>query len=295
MIGTMHTKHFAAHKPQDVYKIVLEHKVSVVFLDVDDTLLAPKSATLRQNVQKNNPTALYTKEESEILEVARLLQGPYCVIDAIKADPTFSSEEKQERIAAVRSRLSQLVHEDWPETINRLKEKCAVYGCTTMDTGSCGKEGAPYYIPSVPEWRWAGLNNLGISFSLTPTEAKLGESSGPCFFKGIILTGKDLTGKNYTKPQAIDALWPDLPKEKILCLIDDRKSVLDAFSSWLIQTKRPGLTIHYKGITKLDNTPSDPELSAWQRQRFWHKAQWFEDEEAYEEMKFLKHTQESEI
>ena len=52
-----------------------------------------------------------------------------------------------------------LIDEEWVEVINKLKEKFPVYGLTQMNTGAFGN------IPSMQDWRYKELKELGTEFS----------------------------------------------------------------------------------------------------------------------------------
>nr|WP_238528399.1 DUF2608 domain-containing protein [Rickettsia honei] len=151
-----------ADSAEKVYDLIIKNAPTraSIFIDVDDTLITPKSKTFKQ--------------------------PPYNqIIDRIKENKS-SYDNYEEIISNWRlQRKVILIDEEWVEVINKLKEKFSVYGLTQMNTGAFGN------IPSMQDWRYKELKELGIEFS---DNEKLviynsGQKDDAISYKGIFITG----------------------------------------------------------------------------------------------------------
>lgn len=127
---------------------------TIIFLDIDDTIITPKSKAFRAGNQNT-------------------------LIDEIKKDKK-SYANYGEIISNWRlQRKPMLLDPGWPGILESMKTKFKVYGLTKMDTGRCGN------IPSMEKWRYQELQRLGIEFSAS-NEISDQDSN---FYRGIFFTG----------------------------------------------------------------------------------------------------------
>ena len=169
-------------------KIMSLKNTSLIFLDIDDTIITPTSKTLR------------TK--------------PYrTMIDDIKKDratyPNFEEIISRWRL----QRKVMLLDNKWPDVIKTIKKQFKVYGLTKMDIGKCGS------IKSIEKWRYQELKRFNMTFSDNDKILPF-EKDGFSFYKGIFFTGKN------TKSRTINHYFDHLQTDTIV-LVDDRKENLD--------------------------------------------------------------------
>jgi hypothetical protein len=100
-----------------------------IFIDVDDTLITPRSKTFR--------AAPYNK-----------------LIDEIKANKHLYNNYETIVSNWRLQRQSMLLDEAWPEVLQKLKQKFPVFALTKMDVGSFGN------IPSMEQWRYNELSSF---------------------------------------------------------------------------------------------------------------------------------------
>jgi hypothetical protein len=222
-----------------------------VFIDVDDTLITPKSNAFRNGYE------------------SRLM------IDRIKKNKDQYPKEQFEAILSNfrLQRTIKLIDTKWPETIEWLKNEYDVYALTKIDVGSLGN------IPSMEEWRYQELKSLGIEFSETRyfTFAPI-QGHSPKFHKGIFMT--DMLDKGSVIEVLIKTT--DLPQ---IVLIDDSLEQLQDVARVCDDYKIPFLGILFKGISEIQGVPN-PEVTHFQEEFLIQKAQWLEDEDA--EKRLLK-------
>ncbi|OJW51174.1 MAG: hypothetical protein BGO67_12695 [Alphaproteobacteria bacterium 41-28] len=230
---------------------------AVIFIDVDDTLITPKSKFFHAS-------------------------SPYrFLIDDLKRN-----REKYRNFEEILShwrlqRKTILVSEDWPDFINTLKTVYPVYALTKMETGSIGA------IPSMEKWRYEELKGKGISF--TPlfhgvSEVTLvSEPSKPypaSFYKGIFITG------SFNKSDIIRAfLKTERPSQ--IVLIDDRPEYLQDAIEECNRQSIPFLGILFKGTELILGEP-DHDIAEFQKQTLLEHAKWLEDEEAEQALRRFK-------
>lgn len=228
-------------------------KETVIFLDVDDTLITPQSNLFRTT-------------------------SPFrTIIDQIKA--------QRDQIPNVELILShwrlqrkiRLVSDGWPAYIDELKTTYPVYALTKMESGKIGA------IPSMEEWRYEELKKYGMTF--TPTCPGIvdgilvshpSKPSPAVFYKGIFITG------SFNKSDVIAAFLKAQRPPQIV-LIDDRIEYLQDVMEECQRQSLPFLGILYKGVKLISGTP-DPRIAAFQEHYLHEHAEWLEDEEAREKM-----------
>jgi hypothetical protein len=201
-----------AKSAMEVFKIVkIFPKDTIIFLDVDDTLITPKSAAC---------------------------QGfPNSIIDDIKRDkdkyPNFTEILSNWRL----QRKIILLDAKWPEIILGLKEKHRVYALTKMDSGGFGN------IKSMEDWRYHELKSLQLEFT-NNIENKHDAEGIPVFYKGIFLTG------NFSKAATIESYNSQLKTSRIV-LVDDRLDHLEDVKQYCKKYSIDFTGIIYKGLENI--------------------------------------------
>ncbi|MBS0621992.1 MAG: DUF2608 domain-containing protein [Verrucomicrobia bacterium] len=222
---------------------------TVLFFDIDDTLITPVSKTFR--CPPSNQLIDEIKAHRELYE-------DYSTI--------ISSWRLQRRV--------MLLDSSWPSMLRELKKKFTVYGLTKIDTGPCGP------IASSEAWRSEELKGLGLEFSkaplliASPFAAK--EENGPAFHEGIIFTGKG------SKKEALERFFPE-PRFSTLVMVDDRLEHLNAVKLFCEEHEICFVGMLFKGLTLLTERP-DPLVAAFQKEHLLHSFEWLEDEEALKRM-----------
>lgn len=222
-------------------------KDALIFVDVDDTLITPKSKIFRST-------------------------SPYrFIIDEIKRN---QKDLKNFEFILSHWRLQResiLVSEAWPEFINALKKKFPVYALTKMDVGILGA------IPSMEEWRYQELAQKGIIFSLTHEYEQHFGQQVPTFYKGIFMTGA------YKKSDVVRQVLAINPSSEVI-LVDDREEYVSDVGGECQRQGIPFRGILFKGVELLKGQPN-VQVAEFQKRYLLEKAQWLEDEIA-EEMVF---------
>lgn len=220
---------------------------TVIFVDVDDTLITPRSNLFR-------------------------VVSPYSgLIDELKKNrekiPNFEIIISHWRL----QRKTMLVAEGWPTLLHILKEKYPVYALTKMDTGSVGA------ISSMEKWRYDELTQKGLSF--TPSFKGVFEKTLGCeghftspsvFYHGIFMTGAA------TKGEVISTFFDDQGLQKVV-LIDDREDYLQEVEDMCKKHAVPFLGILFRGVDLIKGTP-DRVVADFQTQYLLTHAEWLEDE-----------------
>jgi len=243
-------KIITAYTLEEVQKILSPlQEGTVIFVDVDDTLITPQSKVFRS-------------------------ASPFrTIIDEIK--------KYRDKIPNVETILSHwriqrkvmLVSDGWPDFIDNLKKKYVVYALTKMETGKVGA------IPSMEKWRYEELKGQGITFtSSCPgiSEGTLVEDPAKpypaTFYRGIFITG------SFNKSDVIAAFLKTKRPSQIV-LIDDRPEYLRDAIEECNRQSLPFLGILFKGVELILGAP-DPKVAEFQKQHLLEQAQWMEDEQA---------------
>lgn len=232
----------------------LGHKVeqgALVLLDVDDTLITPRSAMFRYN------------------------SGHHQFIDELKKQPPHGINVTTILANWRLQRQVILVEEEWPHFIHFLRDVrgVTVYGFTQMHTGAFGT------IASVEKWRFQELQDKGIVFtSAIDGSSRLvlleGEEGYACFDRGILFTGP------FTKRQLLDAfltITPHQPRQ--IFYVDDRLEQVHMIAQLAQRRNIPFFGVHYRGASMLKGDPK-PNVIAYQQKCLLEKGIWLEDEQA---------------
>jgi len=219
-----------------------------IFLDVDDTIITPKSVTFRSPPFNQ-------------------------MLDRIKANKS-NYDNFEEMVSNWRlQRKVMLIDEKWVNVINKLKENHPVYALTQMNTGEFGN------IPSVQEWRYNELKNLGIEFSGNEKLAiyNTAKKDDAVFYKGIFITGNH--SKSGTLAKFVEGL-----QASFIVFVDDRKKHIEDVQDYCQKNNIGFLGILFDGLKNLSGEP-DPKLAEFQELHLIENAEWLEDEAAYKLMK----------
>jgi len=222
---------------------------AVIFIDVDDTLITPKSKVFHW-------------------------ESPHrFLIDDLKKNRDKISNFEEVLSHWRLQRETMLVSDEWPTFVNTLKEKCSVYALTKMETGMIGA------IPSMEQWRYSELTHKGISF--TPSFKGVSKSvlrdnppisSSITFFHGIFITG------SHTKGDVLDIFFETQTPTQVV-LIDDREEHLQDAKEACARHGIPFLGIFFKGMDLISGLP-DPNIAIFQKEHLLTHAEWLEDEAA---------------
>jgi len=220
-------------------------KDTLIFLDVDDTLITPVSTTFRA--------------------------PPYNqLIDQIKNNkldyPNFAEIVSNWRL----QRKIMLLDKNWPAVIDQLKLNFSVYGLTKMDTGRFGN------IESMEKWRTNELGSFGVMFS-DDMNVPEGVINGASFYKGMFMTGPS------TKGQTLDYYLQYLPTQHIV-LVDDKVDYLKDVQNFCNEHFIKFTGILFQGLQELPGQPN-PDIAAIQKRYLIENAHWLEDNEAQELLK----------
>jgi len=225
-------------------------KNTLIFIDVDDTLITPTSTTFR------------SAPSSKIIDQIKQNQDSY---------PNYSEILSNWRL----QRKVTLLDPNWPAALSKLKQKHKVYGLTKMSAGTLGN------IKSMEEWRYQELESMNLSFSRDNDLPHLSDSES-VFHKGILFTG------NKTKSRTIELFFQNL-KQETIALIDDRLSHLEDVKKFCDSHSISFIGIHYQGLQTLEGTPNS-EIVELQKKHLTEKTEWLEDEEAIAILKNEKRT-----
>jgi len=218
-------------------------KNSVIFIDIDDTIITPQSSSFRVSDNQIN------------------------IIDKIKKNkdnyPNYEEIISNWRL----SRKIVLLNENWPNFINKLKQKYLVFALTKIpETGKFGN------IESIEKWRYEELKSLNIEFSQPSFLSNYQPGNNlPTYYNGIFITGKK--SKSETISQYLSRLNPS----KIV-LIDDKLDNLQDISDFCISNHIQSECFLYREIEAIKGTPK-PEIMEWQFHNLIQHEKWFEDDE----------------
>ncbi len=242
--------HYKVTLPSEVMDIVKKTtapgKPVVLLLDVDDTIILPKSKTFHQ--------APYNKMMDEI----KANKGKY---------PRFIEIISQWRA----QREAMLIHETWPQVLEDLKSVCPVYGLTKVNTGQLG------VIDSMEAWRYKELKALRIEFTCPEgTQPNVGLASNPdypAFYQGIMMTG------SASKYDTLSRFQDVIPEGAVIIFVDDRLKNVDELAGFAKDHGYGFVGIHYRGLDILEGK-ADPQIAALQKEVLVSEHKWLEDHEA---------------
>jgi len=238
-------------------------KDTIVFIDVDDTLMAPKSQMF---LHKTNPFRSF--------------------IDNMITRGKKTNHYNVTVAKWYQQRQVKSIEDGWPDYIEELKSKgAAVYGMCKM----------PLHLVNIGEKRYLEAKELGIVFTDQVNgqdifEIKKQREWFSSFYKGIIFTGP------YTRSHILLEFLKvtnNVPK-KIL-FISNIKPELERVEKKLRALNTQFYNVIYLAIKNMPGRP-DPELIRFQQQQLLHNGIWMEDEEAklsLEQQKTIQANQEA--
>ena len=213
---------------------------SIIFIDIDDTIITPASKTFR--------TPGFSK-----------------LIDDLKRDKDKYQNYEQILSNWRLQRDVMLINENWPEVLSNLKDKFTVYGLTKMDVGKFGN------IESMEKWRYLELKSMGIEFT-NNNQISSNIVNNSLFYNGIFITGsnsKSQTIKNYL----------EVLKPAHIILIDDRKEHIEDLKQFCQKNSINFTGITFDGL-KSFNERQDPKIFQLQKKYLIDHAKWIEDDQA---------------
>lgn len=215
---------------------------TVILLDVDDTIITPKSLTFRSSPHNK-------------------------IIDEIKANRD-QYQNYEEIVSNWRAqRKSVLIDADWPGVLNSLKHGFRIYGLTKVNTGKFGN------IKSMEDWRYNELKSHGIEFSEHGEQNRSNIDDQPSFYKGIMMTG--IAKKRDTLKKFMSTIAP----VDAIVFIDDRVKNLQEIDDFCKENDIQFLGLHFQGLQKLRGR-QDEAVYLLQKNTLVKEAKWLSDEEA---------------
>lgn len=237
---------------EDIYNLLKDiNDDTTIFLDIDDTIIAPVSSMFRVEPYKH-------------------------VIDDLKNN-SHMYENYEEIVSNWRlKRKVQLTDKKWPEVLNNIKKTKQVFALTKMHTGKFGN------IKSVEEWRYKELLDMGIIFSQsdklkTYVNPLFGKLNCPVFHNGIFLTG-------YAKKSEVLSMYRDVIGFKKIVMVDDSAQQIEDIKSYCKSNDIGFLGVLFSWANSKDVTPNH-QLWDFQRNYLIEKAEWLEEKEAIIAMK----------
>lgn len=219
---------------------------SVIFIDVDDTVITPKSLLFH-----------YESPHRTLIDKMKANRDQY---------PNFEVIISRWRLG----RKSMLVHPEWPALLKELQSQHYVYALTQLQTGKVGE------IPLMEEWRYNELSRMDLTF--TPEFEGMSEKLilertpyPATFYRGIFITG------SATKNEVMRALFKAY-KPPHAVIIDDRLQSVEDGEAACEVFDIPFLGIYYRGIELIPGIP-DEKVAAYQIQQLIEKGRWVEDED----------------
>jgi len=239
-----HLKIAEAQSATEVLKIIEQNakKGATVFLDIDDTIIAPKSNSFRDGHHFIDEMKKHSADYGNFVDML--------------------SDWRLKR-------RTILIGEDWPKVILKLRNDYAVYGLTKMDSGSFGK------IASMEKWREKELRNLGIIFTQNDVAQNLRidmYKMNPTFYGGILFTG------SASKSEALMAFDSALSPTFVV-LVDDRLEHLQDVEEFCKNNDLEFLGIHFTGAKFLPGVYR-PDIAEFQKKYLIEHSLWLEDDEA---------------
>lgn len=238
------------------------HDEAMILLDVDDTIITPKSHMFRAKSRHKTIVDDIKKMQHQIPNYLEMLEHWR------------------------RNRDIILIHDNWPDLIRQIIDQDKkIYALTQMHTGPFGK------IPRMEEWRYNELlSKVGVSFvekflgkeeieALPKTDfnASSGLSTPAVFYKGYFMTG------GHGKDDVLEYIFGRTNPSQII-FVDDRKDHVEKLKAVCEENDIEYKGIIYKGAELLPGDV-DQKLAEFQREYWFTNSKWLEDDEARKMMK----------
>lgn len=254
----MPTEYLGSPTIKEVEQLI--DKDTLVLVNIDDTIITPKSDMFRSN-------SLHRGFIEQIAKRAK--EQPY-LNDALY---TYFATRKV-----------TLVEKDWPEFIEQMKAKTPwVFGFASMNS-------AVYKALKYPEdWKYKELSKLGVRFT-----GKVGEKEvfniktldrmQAIFYKGIIFTGP------LTKSETLEAFLSLLnTSPSKIVIFETRPSDIEQLERKFASMRFDLYIVKYLGVDLIEGKP-DLELIKFQQQYLINQNKWLEDEQARQMMRASEQT-----
>lgn len=222
-------------------------KDTLVFIEIDDTLMMPKSLMFSFD---SNPHRVFIEN---LISLGRRM-------------PAYNSA-----VAAwFQQRQVKLVEEGWVDFINRLKGRgVVVYGLCSM----------PLHLLNIEEKRYIEAKALGITFSNSVNNQQdmvieKKEAWFSRFYKGIIFTGP--YSKSHTLLEFL-RVTNNVPAKMLI--ISNVKHEIKAIDSALRIFNMDYRSVHYLGSREVRGRP-DHDLVNLQQKELIQNGKWLEDDAA---------------
>lgn len=233
------------------------HDNALILLDIDDTIITPKSHIFRADSKYKTIVDDMKKQQHEI--------------------PDFIEKLENWR----RNRAIMLIDEKWPALIDKMIDmNRQIYALTQMHTGRFGN------IEKMEDWRYQELlNELDISFIEefdgrqewevlpdTDFNQSSGLSSPSVFYRGYFMTG------GHGKDDVLKVIL-DITSPSEIIFVDDRNDHVNKLYNVSKENDIKYTGIVYKGA-ELVPGDFDEELAEFQKDYWLKHSQWLEDDEA---------------
>ena len=199
-------------------------KRTMVLFDIDDTLLSSHEVWARS--------------------VGR--EPLWFKLRALLAYPSLIKEQRREWLY---SKLFELAPRELiePSIVRRIAalrvRNVWVFGMTSMESGSYG------CIPSMPHWRYAMLNRLGVRFTVRCHTATLQSlpiyrGTKPLFYNGILCCNQQPKGAVLA---ALLSERVEVVRPKKIVAVDDDYAALQSIGATCAKLEIPCVLVHYTG------------------------------------------------
>ena len=221
-------------------------KHTIVFIEIDDTLMMPKSLMFSFD---SNPYRLF--------------------IDNLISLGAHMPAYKASVAVWYQQRKVKLVENGWVDFINRLKEKgVTVYGICSM----------PLQLLNIEEKRYMEVKDFGITFSNAINKQEdfvieKKEAWFSRFYKGIIFTGP------YSKSHTLIEFLRITSVPSKMLIISSINQEVKAIDSELRIFNMDYYSVHYLGSREVRGKP-DEQLVKLQQQELIQNGKWLEDDAA---------------
>lgn len=224
---------------------------AIVFLDIDDTIITPKSNAFRT-----------TSPYRHLIDEIKLNRNKIRNFDAIMSSWRLN-------------RKVMLVSEQWPTIIEGAKKSgIFIYALTQKDSGRSGS------MESIEEWGYQELKSLGIEFTyeFRDQESSIllpgGPTAAATFHKGIFTTG------GFGKEMVVRKILEDIDPA-VVVVVDDRSDHVNKIGKMCDDSNVSYLGIIFRGVDRFEAIPN-PEVAEYQKKHLLDKGEWLEDEEVEE-------------
>jgi predicted MPP superfamily phosphohydrolase len=188
-----------------------------------------------------------------------------------------STQPHPEEIVSIwrKNRKTYLSDSEWPQVICDLKKIFPVYALTAIEAGPYG------ILPSVEQWRFNHLEELGVTFSDSNSsdQSSIPLKDKTAFYRGIIFSG------NHSKADILEQflILKKLTNRPII-VVDDKMKNLEVIAQLSDRLGFAFLGIWYTGVKSEKISGHVDLVIDMQFKSLIHDRIWIESDEAYEKV-----------